>query len=544
MEKHELDALIKRRFDAGKTLSIHRIVDEDFPSHTISKAAVRYYGNWKSAKKAICGIVTASHIGISDIHQKVDELTQAGLDITSKNLGKQYHNAISREFRSLDNYRKMRGIESGVKRWSEAEIKAELTSEIELGRTLGDINRDRSDLYSVVLRKYGTFEELSRVTGIIVPRSNNRKYTDTQLQQFVESAVESGMSGARARLSDDRLFCACRKRWGSWNKALTANGFTPKWKSPKKDWTCEEIKETYLTEIKSGVHRKDISNEGIIRKMFGSIAQLRAELGLDKQDGQSQKKILHRVEIDCYINQALKWDVDNINEQLLDELDANLTHSIKHHYGSTPNYFSIIDIDRYKKPYTPFTWTRENIVWQIERWIREGYPVNYTAIQSRHKGIIVASRRIFGSYKKAFEYAQINYDDHRVDTAMASRYGAEFEQIVGEIFTELHLSYKREPAINGCHPDFVFGKHWVDAKLSEWTVSLADCSTIHKYLPNCRRLSIVYLRQIRKETFYTNELGVDMIHVSEILKALSPQRAEYYNEKLNAIITQLETIAA
>lgn len=431
-------------------------------------------------------------------------------------------------------------------KWTDEYILSNINRYIAEGLTLKEIRAIDSNLLSAIQRVYGPISNFEEKYGVTIKRSKRKpkpsKYDDKELAMFVSEVVDKGLTGAAADRYNSKLFCACCSRWGTWNKALIANGFEPKRKSPRKDWTKEELKRIYLEEIQSGVRREDVSNTHAIRRLFGGIAQLRQELGLDAP--QVENTLLSRISIDCYINQALKMDVDYLSEQLLDELDANLTYSIKHHYGSISNYFSILDIDRYKKPYTPFTWTKENIVWQLERWIREGYPVNYTAIQSRHKGIIVASRRLFGSYKKAFEYAGLNYDDYRIDTAMASRQGAEFENVVAEILTDLGIEYLREPSISGCHPDFVIGKHWIDAKLSEWTVSFADCSTIHKYTPHCRRLTIVYLRKLKDETIRTNELGIDMIHVSELLKELPEDKAYDYQRKLDAILDVLKENAA
>lgn len=388
--------------------------------------------------------------------------------------------------------------------------------------------------YKAIIKHHVGLKEITAKLGITrtekKPSYKPVKISEKEILPLVENAIRDGMTAKEAFKEYTGLYRAIKRAYGDVPqfKKVTGIEFLKKQRVSRRN-----IKHTdeQLSEFVSAVSNICVE-----------ITQLHTQV--IPPTLKRENTVINREQVDYYVKQALCLDVENINSEVLDGINADLTYSIKQHYGTIVNYFSSIDIDRYKKPYTTFTWTKENIVWQLERWIREGYPVNYTAIQSRHKGIIVASRRIFGSYKKAFEYAQIDYNNHRVDTTMASRYGTEFERIVGEIFTELQLSYEREPTISGCHPDFVFGKHWVDAKLSEWTVSFADCSTIHKYLPNCRRLSIVYLRQMRNETFYTNELGVDMVHVSVILKALPPQRGDYYKEKLNAIITQLETVVA
>lgn len=559
MEKHEIESMIRRRNDAGETLVLRKITNECVSSETIKRWSKIHFGGWAQAKQSAgcCGDVKKQYKDYDkeEVIQALQTYASEGVYEYKSGLPSGLIKRAVAIFGGFKAAKKAAGIDAPRKKKEEVHRVPDnilldvVKISIEEGLTAKEAFSKYSGLYSAVHRVYGGLKQLKLSEGLEFPKKTRhtegyRKYTDEELSSFVSEIVEKGMSGADANKYNSRLFGACRKRWVTWNRALIANGFEPTIRSPRKDWTREELKRIYLEEIQSGVRREDVSNKHAIRKLFGGITQLRAELGLSDSIEEPEKVLLSKISIDCYINQALKMDVDNLSEQLLDELDVNLAYSIKHHYGSTSNYFSILDIDRYKKPYTSFTWTKENIVWQLERWIREGYPVNYTAIQSRHKGIIVASRRLFGSYKKAFEYAGLNYDDYRIDTAMASRQGFEFEKVLAEILTDLGIEYLREPSINGCHPDFVIGKHWIDAKLSEWTVSFADCSTIHKYTPHCRRLTIVYLRKLKDETIRTNELGIDMIHVSELLKELPEDKAYIYQRKLDAILYALKENAA
>lgn len=426
-------------------------------------------------------------------------------------------------------------------KWTEDMLVQKAKEAAELGLTKTQFIEQNKGVNHVIIRIYGDFKDFEKLSGVTFYKKPP-KYDDETLADFVRRMHNAGNSGAASKREDSKLYGACFKRWGSWNKALLANGYSPTRKSPRNDWTKDELRFVYLNEIKSGVQRQNVSNQHAIRSLFGSIVGLRHELGLEPEE--IEYELLSRISIDCYINAALKSDVTHINAELLDSINVNLSYSIKQHYGSLAEYFSIIDIDRYKKPYTPFTWTKENIVWQLQRWVREGYPVNYTAIQSRHSGIIEASRKIFGSYEKAFEHAGLDYDEYRSDAKMACRQGVIFEKVVSEVLTEIGVEYLREPEINGCHPDFVIGKHWVDAKLSEWTASSANCATMNKYLPHCRRLTIVYLRRISEDTLKTNELGVDMLHVSELLKELPINKAMEYSRKLDAISETLKENAA
>lgn len=550
MEKHELDALIQRRFDEGKTLSIYNIIDEEVSYNTIQFAANKYYGSWTNAKVALnCQSSNSLNYNTYGKEEVIIQL-------------KKYADEEKYDYRSgvpCGLIRRATELFGGIKKARKAaEItinkseKQSLSSDdvitivnksIKEGLTSRQAYAKYKGLEWGIQSIFGGLKGLKKSTGISFPRKGRtnegyRKYSDKELSEFVIECSNNGWSGYESKASNSKLYNACFIKWGNWNKALKANGITPKRATPRNDWTKEELINIYLHEIKSGISRKEISNRGAIYKLFGSVSNLRVEIGLDKP--QQAKKILTKNTIDFLVNQALKMDIDKISEQLLDELDENLTYSIKYYYGSTPNYFSTIDIDRYKKPYTSFRWTKENIVWQLKRWIREGYPVNYTAVQTNHKGIIVASRKFFGSYKKAFEYAGLNYEDYRVDTTMASVQGAKFEDILANILTDLEMVYERTPSINGCHPDFVIGEHWIDAKLSEWTVNLADCDTVHKYMPHCKKLTIIYLRKMKEDTIITSDIGFDMIHVSELLKVLPNEKRYKYEVSLENILETLK----
>lgn len=346
------------------------------------------------------------------------------------------------------------------------------------------------------------------------------------------------MSGAAARKFNRKLYDACVKHWGKWNIALEVNGYTPVVRM-RKFPSAESVVAQYVADIKSGIKRGDITYTNAIKKFFGSVAELDKRLGLEQAE-----KVVHttldKTEIASRVSLLLKMPYANISQQVLDDFDADLSYSIKQHYGSINDYFSSIDIDRYKQPYTPFRWTKENILWQIKRWIREGYPLNYTSIAMSHKGIIVACRKHYGGYSGAFEALGLNYDDYCADTALASRQGHVFENVLAEIFTELGHKFERTPEINGCHPDFVMGNHWIDAKLSEWTVHLADCETVKKYRPHCEKLTIVYLRGKSKKTMeYRKESDFTLMHVSELLKQLPFDKQTYFQDKLDGILQKL-----
>lgn len=490
MNKEEIIAELRRLSAEGIT----RVDDGLSPS--LYRMCVKYFGGLPKARKAA---------GVTLVRKKID-----------------------------------RSAEYGVK---DADLINVVTEAISRNLTAREAFKVYSGLYCAINRNYGGITGLTSATGLSFPRKQRTKrtyskYTEQELVSFIADVQSKKLSGAKALESNSKLFSACKTRWGSWNKALLANGFTPNIRM-RKFSSASELAAEYLKDRESGVKRGDITYRKGIEKYFGTIDKLNEYVGFEEPSNRTPK-LLSDTELKSCITLALRLPYENISQETLDSFDIDASYTIKSRYGSLSAFFSELDIDRYKKPYTPFRWTKENILWQIKRWIREGYPLNYTNIAMSHKGIIVACRKHYGGYSGAFEALGLNYDDYCADTALASRQGHVFENVLAEIFTELGHKFERTPEINGCHPDFVMGNHWIDAKLSEWTVHLADCETVKKYRPHCEKLTIVYLRGKSNKTLeYRKESDFTLMHVSELLKQLPLDKQSYFQAKLDDILQKL-----
>lgn len=166
--------------------------------------------------------------------------------------------------------------------------------------------------------------------------------------------------------------------------------------------------------------------------------------------------------------------------------------------------------------------------------------MNYNAIRIEDDALRRRTTALFGGYRNAVEAAGFMYDSVRIDTDMASYYGNVFENIIGEIFEKLGMSYEQY-AHSKYNPDFVLDKgRWIDAKLSEWTIDNRNCDTIEKYLPHCKTLTIVYLRGRDSDRMYANK--VRLIHVNKYVKQLPRRERGYFYAKINDITTKLNEI--
>lgn len=176
---------------------------------------------------------------------------------------------------------------------------------------------------------------------------------------------------------------------------------------------------------------------------------------------------------------------------------------------------------------------KRSIITEIWRRYYEGLPLNYNAIHAEDDSLRRRCTALFGGYRNAVEAAGFSYDSVRVDTDMASYYGMIFENLVGEILTELRIDFEQY-AHSKYNPDFVISHNrWIDAKLSEWTITNRDCETIEKYEPCCRRLTIVYLRGRDYDRMITNKTR--LMHVNRLVKQLPRYKRGYFYTKFSEI---------
>ncbi len=115
--------------------------------------------------------------------------------------------------------------------------------------------------------------------------------------------------------------------------------------------------------------------------------------------------------------------------------------------------------------------------------------------------------------------------------------GYAFEELVGELFTEIGMDIAKQQRFGDCIPDFVSGNTWYDAKLSEWTVHTSD--TIKKYEPKCDRLVIVFLRgNITTDRMLTDKTRI--VNVRHYVDQLPRISRGFYLRKFSEIEQRIE----
>lgn len=379
--------------------------------------------------------------------------------------------------------------------YTNATIKEILLNYTKEGKTATDLYKENRPIYNAIVRRFGGVFKACEHFGITPPtkRKPKPKRTKEELDNYIKE-----LGGRGKPLSSTKVAhwakSAARKYYGGWTNALKANGFKPVCDKKKRAYTKEEVIEMFKRDHDDP--RKYNAYRKAINKYFGSVQALREELGLFREAEKEEFIPMAIDEIDDVVmNLYNDPNVPRIDTQTLEEAKPGIVKSIKHHFGTLHDYFNQLDIDYYKKP-VPFYWNEETLKKQFMLWYKQGKPLNYTYLAPHHEGFICGARKYFGGYRNLVEACGVSYDEIRIDTDLASYYGYIFEDIVDEVLKEIGLDCERHVVFEGAHPDFVCEnrRHWIDAKLSQWTGRWENSDAIDKYEDKCDKLTIVFLR--------------------------------------------------
>lgn len=553
LTKQELMAIIESRNDRGKTLTLTQIDDEAYGKWTIQDAAVKYFGSWTAAREYI---EKEGYFSKYEVSAKLLQMQAEGHSMKTGEFPNKLYRAITKYFGGYKQAKEELGIVvtkevSKPARVDKDTIALEMKQVIPLVNSRTELSTKYRSLVHQVRKAYGSLNNFEKDTGIIVPvktrkagsrTGQGRKYTDEQLIEFLRQVRADGATSHSIRIGSDktkiRMIHACTTRWGSFNKALEANGLTVERRKITYE-SGEELERTYLRERLVGITRYNVTAYSTLCNRYGSIDALNELVGFE-EPVKYNPSLMSVEEVEASVNTVLASETRDLTTNVLEEHNADLAYSLREHYGSILNYFTKRDMDYFNIPRVPFEWTKENVERHLKRWIREGTPVNYVAVAQDRRGILKASLIIYGGWNKVFEAIGLDYEDYRVDTNMASVYGFKFEELVAEILSEIGVEYLREPYLNGCHPDYVIGDHWIDAKLSEWTIRAPDCETVKKYEPHCDKLSIYYLRGYGYGDGVTKISEKTTLYpIGKLIEKLPKVRREVYEDKVNALLEEL-----
>jgi len=363
------------------------------------------------------------------------------------------------------------------------------------------------------------------------------------------------------------LYKAVQVYYGSWKTALTTLGITQetsKLTQTKRTWTEDSLCTELRKHLDKGQSKTYISKNhtrlyNAILRNYGSIEHFSEVVGIDLSIYENIKPKTNYRKIDkVTFNEngiMSKQDTEKFVSKLIDNYNAadiittrTLTVdypqeylAIRKHYGSVANAFTsngryILD----KK--VPKRWSKEFLISQLQLGYTLNEQLNTEYVTKYASSAEEYARKAYGSWRKALEFAEIPKQYYELDSQESARAGHIFESVLGEILTDLGVEFTKYTH-EKYKPDFVSGAHWIDAKLSLWTVNSHNKGTIKNYEPYCERLTVVFLRgRCDYDTMVTDKTRV--VNVYKLMEGLSKERADCYQRKLDAILDALKENAA
>lgn len=203
-------------------------------------------------------------------------------------------------------------------------------------------------------------------------------------------------------------------------------------------------------------------------------------------------------------------------------------------WGNCLDYFGLQENDTKRRRF------KDNIqiINEINKIHNKGYRLSYGNMIHRYPKLYRRAMKIFGSWANAVNASGIDYyNDIITDSSLYINSGLEFEFVLGEILQELGVNFNKYQH-EYLRPDFVMRNEcWLDAKLSEWTVFSSE--TIEKYEPQCKLLTIVFLRGSKQyDKMITSKTR--MISVYKLIRQLRKDKQIYFKERLIAIEKRIE----
>lgn len=281
-------------------------------------------------------------------------------------------------------------------------------------------------------------------------------------------------------------------------------------------------------------HFDDFRLEKSMKKIYGSVQECLDSLGLDRDTKQVTK--------DSIIEKIKDYDslgYDMCYSSMIEHdsaLVSNATKKFNMGYNQLLKTLNIEFIEKRKE------YTVESIKNRLEKVYKEEGTLRYSVLKNKDSSILFYANSHYDSFSDFLD--DMGYDSGLyVKSDTLKYFGLEFEKVVKEILSSLGYDFEfNKQYSKGIRPDFQFKDgYWGDAKLSSWTESID--SSIEKYIPNCKRLKIIFLRGVHDTKWYSDEKYeyVDFYHVSHFYNDLKKINRIDLIERCQVLAIQVES---
>jgi hypothetical protein len=339
------------------------------------------------------------------------------------------------------------------------------------------------------------------------------------------------------------LRTAAKRIYGTWENAIKEAGLNydeiKKTKERNKENVIAELLEIYNSG--SPINQNSLISDNIALfsacvAQFGDYKTAVESCGLNyetikKQESWNKEKVIN-------ILKNMQENNIPLNASHIQKENTHLYSAMYRLFGSFRKAIAASGLN-YNEIMKVKHWTKDEIISSLLLRYKHGLPLNSTTLEKENESLYTACRNFFGSYEQAINSANINYLEVREDIKMINYFGYEFESLVGDVLSDLRITYRKK--LNRKYqPDFIVKNNiWMDAKLSEWTVYKQD--TIQKYEPMCKMLFIIYLRgDEEKDEMITQKTR--MISVYKLIKQLHKDKRSVYLLRIKKLLDGIKEI--
>lgn len=432
------------------------------------------------------------------------------------------------------------------------EIRRISESESVLNRNL--IARKYPKLLSASERRYRSWYRALEAAGIASEKhrpERPKRWTSERIANQIRqiSRSESDLNRSLMLRKYPKLLSACERLYRSWYDALEAAGVGSgehRREKPKRYWTKQQIVRQIQRISASGERMawKEVSKNhsdlvAAARNAFGTWSDALQAAGYNPSDVRlrhpegywSFSRVISEI-------QRLKACGEDISSHFCLMNRGKLYTAAIRFYGSWEAAVSAAGIayGGVRKQREPFT--KATLLLALRNLNEEGLPLAASSVRTYDGSIFHASRRLFGSYRRAIEALGLNYDQIRRDWFVDTVKGRLFEEYVRSAFETLgwQFQYHRRFRFSHeiCIPDFCdpLTGTWIDAKVSSWTPEVRK--TVEKYLRYAPSVVVIYLhKSMTRRPVGTS--GVEFIEVKSLYKDLEGLDGHSLVEKLEML---------
>jgi len=279
-------------------------------------------------------------------------------------------------------------------------------------------DRHAGSLLGPALHRFGSWRKAIEAAGIDYSNvSRVREWNRDSVVEALRRRHDSGrgMGGGAIQKEDLRLWAACNRYFGSYQKAVEAAGVPIPQSAPEWFWPVSRLQQALGDLHQAGV---DLSSGRVRRSHPGLFYAARSRLG-------SWQKALESVGLDYEsIRRAQDWSPQTIIDRLrelhkagedlrpvaIQKAHVALSGAVQRYFGTQRRAMEAAGLPYPGRSSCALAhWTEELVLQSLRDLHAEGHDLRHRRMKEKRQPLYHAAKHFFGSYTNAVAQAGINY---------------------------------------------------------------------------------------------------------------------------------------